>query len=117
MPARPFIIAEDHRAVLEGEFDIVVACMGDDVGPDLERFLPIVVDMLGGVATAEGVDDRNAHMTGSDDDFLQMIDDSLAMAEVWMKRVRVIAKRGDRKSHFGEIGGDFSGARSCDCRD
>ena len=57
VPARPFVLAEDHRAVLEGELDAVVARMGDDVGPDLQRILPVGVDCLRGVAAAEGVDD------------------------------------------------------------
>src|SRR5690348_3993892 len=46
--ARPFIIAENHRAILESELDSVVARMSDDVRPDLERFFPVVIDMFGG---------------------------------------------------------------------
>src|SRR5687768_4133704 len=40
--ARPFVVAEDHRAILEGQLDAVVAGVGDDVRPDLQRLGPIV---------------------------------------------------------------------------
>ena len=38
--ARPFVVAEDHRAILEGQLDAVVAGVGDDVRPDLQRLVP-----------------------------------------------------------------------------
>src|SRR5687767_1533738 len=95
--ARPFVVAEDHRAILEGQLDAVVAGVGDDVRPDLQRLRPIVIDVLGCIATAERVHHRQPHPPGGDDDLLQMVDDALAMAEIGMERIRIIAEPGDRK--------------------
>ena len=51
--------------------------MRDDLGPDLQRLLPVRVDVLRRVAAAEGVDHGHAHPAGRDDDLLQVIDDGL----------------------------------------
>src|SRR6185295_7470707 len=56
MPPRPLVVAEDHRTVLEGQLDAVLAGKRDDFRPDLLRLLPVRVDVLRSVAAAKSID-------------------------------------------------------------
>src|SRR5262245_29673637 len=90
VPTRPFVIAENDRAVLERQPDVVVAGVSDDVRPDLKRFLPVCLYLLRRVAAAEGVDQADAHSTRGHNDLLQVLDDGLTVGMIRMQRVRII---------------------------
>ena len=95
MAARPFVVAEQHRAVLDGDLSAVVLGERHDVRPDPLGLLPVGVLVLRAVRAHEGVDVGHAHRLGGSDDVLQVADDLGAMLGVRMKRVRVIAEAGD----------------------
>ena len=93
--ARPLVVAEQHRAVLEGELAAVVVGEADDVRPDAERLVPVVVLVLRAVGAHERVDERDVHRLGGGDHVAEVADDLLAMLGIGMERVRVVAETGD----------------------
>ena len=72
---------------------------------------PVLVDGLGAVAAAEGVDEADAHFPGGGDHLLEVRDDGVAVRLVGVERVGVVAERGDRDGDLGELAGDVFGRR------
>jgi hypothetical protein len=58
----------------------VVVRERDDLGPDAEGLLPVLVLVLRAVAAHERVHQRDVHLLGGRDDVLQVADHLLAMA-------------------------------------
>ena len=98
VPARPLVVAEEHRAVLDRDLPAVVLRERHDVRPDLERLLPVRVLGLCGVGAHERVHEGDVHLLGGRDHVLQVADDRLPMRRIRMQRVRVVAQPGDRQA-------------------
>src|SRR6476661_1166205 len=92
VPTRPFVVAEQHRAVLERDLHALVVGEGHDVRPDAERLLPVVIEVLGAITAHERVDERDTHPPGGDHDVLEVGDDVCAVLGIGMERVRVVAE-------------------------
>ena len=95
--ARPLVVAEQHRAVLERDLPPVVLREADDVRPDAERLLPVLVLVLRPVAAHERVHERDVHLLGGVDHLLEVADDLRAVLRVGVERVGVEAEAGDRR--------------------
>ena len=108
VPARPFVVAEDHRTVLDGQLHPVVLGELDDARPDLQGILPVLVGVLRGVGADERVHQRDVHLTSRHDHLLQVADDSLAMRWVGVERVRVVPETGDREAFAVDLVGDLA---------
>src|SRR6187401_202595 len=93
--ARPLVVAEQHRAVLEGQLPAVVVGEADDVGPDAQRLLPVVVRVLRAVRAHERVDERDVHRLRGGDDVAEVTDDLLAVHRIRVERVGVVAEAGN----------------------
>ena len=76
--------------------------MGDDRGPELLGFLPVVVDVLRRVAAAEGVDEADAHLPCRGDHFLQVGDDRVAVLDVGVEGIGIVAEGRDLDAALGE---------------
>src|SRR6188508_712237 len=107
--ARPLVVREEHRAVLERDLHALVVGEFHDVGPDAQRLFPVVVEVLGSVTTHERVDERDAHLPRRDHHRLEVVRDLLAMLGVGMERVRVVAEAGDRQPLGRELVDDLRG--------
>ncbi len=104
-PPGHLVIAEDHRAVLEGELHAVVAGEGDDVGPDLLGLLPVDLDVLGSIAAAEGVDQADAHPCWrATITFFKCSMTALRCALLRVQRVRIVAEGGDLQALLLQLG-------------
>ncbi len=107
--ARPLVVREQHRAVLERDPASVVLRIADDVRPDAERLLPVLVLVLRTVTAHEGVDERDVHLLGRVDDELEVADDGRAVGGVRVQRVRVEAQAGDGEALALDLGADLRG--------
>ena len=67
----------------------------DDVRPDPERLLPVLVLVLRAVGAHERVDERDVHRLGGGDDVLEVADDLGPMVGIGVERVRVVAETRD----------------------
>ena len=102
-------LAEQHRAVLDGDLPAVVLGERDDVRPDAEGLLPVRVLVLRAVGAHERVDQRDVHRLGRGDDVLEVADDLGAMGRVRVERVRVVAEAGDGQALGGDLVDDLGG--------
>ena len=91
--ARPLVVREDHRAVLDASiFTPLSWANADDVRPDAQRLLPVLVVVLRRVAAHEGVHERHAHEPARPDHLLDVADHRLAVGRVGVERVGVEAQ-------------------------
>ena len=98
--ARPLVVAEDHRAVLDGDLHAVVAARGSTMsGQTLERRLPVLVEVLRCIAAHERVDEGHAHLlaAASITSFRCAIAAPLTF-RIGMQRVRIVAQPRDRQA-------------------
>ena len=56
LAARPFVLAEKHRAVFDADFHSSSLGLGNDPGPNLAQQNPVVVNALMLIAADERVD-------------------------------------------------------------
>ena len=117
VPARPLVVAEEHRAVLDRDLPAVVLRERHDVRPDLERLLPVRVLGLCSVGAHERVDEGDVHLLGGRDHVLEVTDDGLTMRRVRMERVRVVAQPGDRQALAHDLVDDLGRLRCGEVRD
>src|SRR5205807_2914813 len=96
--AGPFILAEEHGAILDAEVDAFRLSMGDDLRPNALEERPVRIDRPSGVAANKGIDQANVKPRRGADDFPQMIDDETALLGIGVERVRIVTQRGDGDS-------------------
>ena len=101
--ARPLVVAEDHRAVLDGDLDAVVCRLGDDRRPHLLELLEVLRQRLVLVVADERVDHRHAELLGCLDHATDVGDHLGAMVEVGVQRVRVVTEAGDLDAPLAEL--------------
>src|SRR6266498_1463098 len=73
LAAGPLITREAHRAVLDGDQDVVVFSEADERTPCLEEARPIVVHALRPITADECIHGPQPEQGGGLDDFLEMI--------------------------------------------
>ena len=89
----------------------------DDVRPDPEGLLPVLVLVLRAVGAHERVDERDVHLLGGGDDVLEVADDLGAMGRVRVERVRVVAEARDRQALGRDLVDDLGGLARRQVRD
>src|SRR5262249_5384253 len=95
VPARPFILAEQHRAIPDAHGNTFVFPMANNVRPDRAQQIPVFLNGLPGIATNERVDNANAKPGSGADYLAHMIDDLPAMFLLRMQGIGVITQARD----------------------
>ena len=116
-PTWPLVVAEQHRAVLEGDPASVVLRVADDVRPDAQGLRPVVVLILRAVTAHERIHQRDVHQLGRVDHLLEVRDDRRPVLRVRMERIRVEAEAGDREALGLDLCPDIPGLRRRQVRD
>ena len=112
--ARPLIVAEDHRAVLDRDLDAVrIASSTISGGQTSRKTAKFSAHALGLVAPHEGAHTADAKLLRRHNHLAQVIVDLLAMLEIRVQIVRVIASEEiERPRRVGGAAGSRPRARS-----
>ena len=117
LSARPLIVGEPHRAVLDADADAFFLRMGKDRSPYFLGDLQVLFNGLARNTADECGDHVDAKKSGSIDQFVQMIDIHGTFFKIRIEGVRIISKGGNNNA-FGcaEVIDLFSLFRSKVCR-
>ena len=95
LPARPLVSAEQHRAVLNGDFDVVLFSQSDDRRPDLFKEFNVFFHRLCLIAADKRRYHTDTQLGGGFDQGFQMGDGSFPLGKVRIHGVGIESERGD----------------------
>ena len=95
LAARPFVVREEHRAVLDGDFHADLLGIADDRGPDFFDQFNVFIHILGRIAADESADHVDAEHLGSVHQLVNMSNGGVGLFLVGIERVRIVSQRGD----------------------
>ena len=89
---RPFVVGEDHWAVLDGDLYAVIARKLHERRPDLLKLTEVRLDRLVLVSANEGAGDGHVQHLGSDDDSPQMVAHHVSMGRILVEGIGVVGE-------------------------
>ena len=116
LAARPLVVGEDHRAVLDADPHVGLLGGPQDRRPDRFHQRHVGIDRQRRVAADEGVDDVDADLRRGFDHLDEVVGDQFAVRGVGVERVRVVPERRDADAVDADELVDVRGGRRGEVR-